>query len=270
MELDSIARDSTPAVMERVHFCKKTGLKKGTWSPQEDLKLIAYINKYRIWNWNEMSKAAGLSRSGKSCRLRWMNYLRPDVKRGNFSMEEVETIKKLHKARGNKWSEIAANLPGRTDNEIKNFWHTHLKKHYSKNPIPHKVKEPKHDKNKVAGLNTPLANESNLESSICFAISPQLSIGDFSSSSKDSTDEIGENETGKKKNTYSSPGTADQELNGMEELFIGEDNPMEMGEPGFTSPFHQVGFEEYSYGLGNDELTGFWFDLFLFAQQLQV
>ncbi|KAJ6706913.1 MYB FAMILY TRANSCRIPTION FACTOR [Salix viminalis] len=76
-------------------------LKRGAWCPEEDQKLTSYINRHGIWNWIEMPKAAGLSRSGKSCRLRWMNYLRPGIKRGNFSMEEVEAILKLHEALGN-------------------------------------------------------------------------------------------------------------------------------------------------------------------------
>nr|GMD35160.1 myb-related protein Myb4-like [Ipomoea batatas] len=70
----------------------------------------------------------GLSRCGKSCRLRWMNYLRPNIKRGNYTQEEDQLILKMHRQLGNKWSAIAAHLPGRTDNEIKNHWHTSLKK----------------------------------------------------------------------------------------------------------------------------------------------
>ncbi|KAK8651665.1 hypothetical protein V6N13_141253 [Hibiscus sabdariffa] len=103
-------------------------VKKRTWTPDEDHKLTAYIMRYGICNWNKMPKFAGLQRSGKSCRLRWMNYLRPNVRRGNFSREEEETIIHLQKKLGNRWSAIAARLPYRTDNDIKNYWNTRLKK----------------------------------------------------------------------------------------------------------------------------------------------
>ncbi|XP_028790345.1 transcription factor MYB4-like [Neltuma alba] len=114
--------------MTRTPCCEKMGLKKGPWTPEEDQILISYIQRYGHGNWRALPKQAGLLRCGKSCRLRWINYLRPDIKRGKFSKEEEETILKLHQILGNRWSAIAARLPGRTDNEIKNFWHTHLKK----------------------------------------------------------------------------------------------------------------------------------------------
>ncbi|KAG5598123.1 hypothetical protein H5410_039355 [Solanum commersonii] len=112
----------------RAACCDKSKVKKGAWSCEEDLRLITFIQKHGHQNWRSLPKQAGLLRCGKSCRLRWINYLRPDLKRGNFTPQEEDTIIKLHQSFGNKWSKIASHLPGRTDNEIKNVWNTHLKK----------------------------------------------------------------------------------------------------------------------------------------------
>uniref|UniRef100_M8CZ70 Transcription factor MYB86 n=1 Tax=Aegilops tauschii TaxID=37682 RepID=M8CZ70_AEGTA len=95
----------------------KKRLKRGLWSPEEDEKLMNHIAKYGNGCWSSVPKIAGLERCGKSCRLRWINYLRPDLKRGAFSQEEEDLIIHLHSILGNKWSQIAAQLPGRTDNE---------------------------------------------------------------------------------------------------------------------------------------------------------
>lgn len=115
----------------RAPCCEKHGLRKGSWTEAEDTMLVTYILLHGHRNWNALPKQAGLLRCGKSCRLRWTNYLRPDIKRGNFSKEEEDTIIQLHQLLGNKWSTIASRLPGRTDNEIKNVWNTHLKKRLS-------------------------------------------------------------------------------------------------------------------------------------------
>ncbi|KAL2556058.1 transcription factor LAF1-like [Forsythia ovata] len=106
--------------------------KKGLWSPGEDEKLRNYILKHGHGCWTSVPINAGLQRNGKSCRLRWINYLRPGLKRGMFSREEEEIVLDLHRTLGNKWSQIAHKLPGRTDNEIKNYWHSYLKKKVAK------------------------------------------------------------------------------------------------------------------------------------------
>ncbi|KAL3528192.1 hypothetical protein ACH5RR_012848 [Cinchona calisaya] len=114
--------------MGRSPCCEKEHTNKGAWTKEEDERLIMYIKQHGEGCWRSLPKAAGLQRCGKSCRLRWINYLRPDLKRGNFTEEEDELIINLHTLLGNKWSVIAARLPGRTDNEIKNYWNTHIKR----------------------------------------------------------------------------------------------------------------------------------------------
>ncbi|CAH9111273.1 unnamed protein product [Cuscuta europaea] len=114
--------------MGRTPCCNKEGLRRGVWTPEEDKILVDYITNNGHGNWRSLPKLAGLLRCGKSCRLRWANYLRPNIKRGEFSAEELNTIIQLHSVLGNKWSAIASHLPGRTDNDIKNYWNSHLRR----------------------------------------------------------------------------------------------------------------------------------------------
>ncbi|XP_020223870.1 transcription factor MYB65 isoform X2 [Cajanus cajan] len=103
-------------------------LKKGPWTSAEDAILVNYVNKHGEGNWNAVQKYSGLSRCGKSCRLRWANHLRPNLKKGAFTAQEERLIAELHAKMGNKWARMAAHLPGRTDNEIKNYWNTRIKR----------------------------------------------------------------------------------------------------------------------------------------------
>ncbi|CAM8933827.1 unnamed protein product [Rhodiola kirilowii] len=115
------------------------GLKKGLWTAEEDKILIEHIKVHGKGRWNKAAKITGLKRSGKSCRLRWMNYLSPGIKQGAFSSDEDELIIRLHKLLGNRWSLIAGRVPGRTDNNVKNHWNTHLKKKEMMNNVSQRI-----------------------------------------------------------------------------------------------------------------------------------
>ncbi|GLJ06352.1 hypothetical protein SUGI_0036990 [Cryptomeria japonica] len=107
---------------------KAEEIRKGPWTLEEDTQLIAYVRLHGACRWSSLAKMAGLKRDGRSCRMRWLNYLRPDIKHGTFTPEEDRLIIELHNKWGNRWSWIARSLPGRTDNEIKNHWRTHITK----------------------------------------------------------------------------------------------------------------------------------------------
>ncbi|XP_061373195.1 transcription factor MYB59-like [Gastrolobium bilobum] len=103
-------------------------IRRGPWTEQEDFKLVYFVGMFGDRRWEFIAKVSGLNRTGKSCRLRWVNYLHPDLKRGKLTPQEEHLVIELHSKWGNRWSRIARKLPGRTDNEIKNYWRTHLRK----------------------------------------------------------------------------------------------------------------------------------------------
>ncbi|XWS22820.1 hypothetical protein CRYUN_Cryun29cG0068600 [Craigia yunnanensis] len=149
--------------------CDKQDTNKGAWSNIEDEKLINYIRKHGEGCWRTLPQAAGLLRCGKSCRLRWINYLRPDLKRGSFAEDEEDLIIKLHALLGNRWALIAGRLPGRTDNEVKNYWNSYLRRklvnmgidpnnhRLSHNVLPHRP-ENQHYSNTSSGSKVPATN----------------------------------------------------------------------------------------------------------------
>ncbi|KAK9067227.1 hypothetical protein SSX86_014553 [Deinandra increscens subsp. villosa] len=118
--------------MGRPPCCDKLGVKKGPWTPEEDIMLVSYVQQHGPGNWRQVPTNTGLSRCSKSCRLRWTNYLRPGIRRGDFTDDEEKMIIQLQALLGNKWAAIASYLPERTDNDIKNYWNTHLRKKLTK------------------------------------------------------------------------------------------------------------------------------------------
>ncbi|KAM0856464.1 hypothetical protein ACQ4PT_049078 [Festuca glaucescens] len=102
--------------------------RKGPWTEQEDAQLVWFVRLLGERRWDFLAQVSGLRRTGKSCRLRWVNYLHPGLKRGRITAEEERLILNLHAQWGSRWSRIARKLPGRTDNEIKNYWRTHMRK----------------------------------------------------------------------------------------------------------------------------------------------
>ncbi|KAL3530698.1 hypothetical protein ACH5RR_010020 [Cinchona calisaya] len=134
--------------------------RKGPWTEQEDVQLVLCVNVYGDRRWDFIAKVSGLKRTGKSCRLRWVNYLHPGLKRGKMTPHEEHLVLELQKKLGNRWSRIARKLPGRTDNEIKNYWRTHMRK---------KAQERK----KAAAMTTsPSSSFSNHSSSVSNSNSP--------------------------------------------------------------------------------------------------
>ncbi|KAJ0714866.1 putative transcription factor MYB-related family [Helianthus annuus] len=90
--------------MGRAPCCDKANVKKGPWSPEEDAKLKEFIEKYGTGgNWIALPQKAGLKRCGKSCRLRWLNYLRPNIRHGEFSEEEDRIICSLYASIGSRF-----------------------------------------------------------------------------------------------------------------------------------------------------------------------
>nr|QIG55729.1 MYB transcription factor [Paeonia suffruticosa] len=104
-------------------------IRKGPWKVEEDEVLINHVNKYGPRDWSSIRSKGLLQRTGKSCRLRWVNKLRPNLKNGcKFSLEEERVVIELQAQFGNKWARIATYLPGRTDNDVKNFWSSRQKR----------------------------------------------------------------------------------------------------------------------------------------------
>ncbi|KAL0304820.1 UNVERIFIED_CONTAM: Transcription factor [Sesamum angustifolium] len=244
--------------MGRAPCCEKMGLKKGPWTAEEDLILITYINQNGHGNWRALPKRAGLLRCGKSCRLRWMNYLRPDIKRGNFTREEEETIIKLHQELGNRWSVIAARLQGRTDNEIKNVWNTHLKKrlHNKSQPKPKPEPEPH-----LHAIGSPDFDQS--VATVSVSNSPQHSSSEVRSLTTGAADAGGPD-------SYTVMDSLEMDESFWSEVFSGGDDSSATSDfSAGNSDSQQLQFSDtFGSGLSAAGDMDFWYNLFSRAEDL--
>lgn len=173
--------------MGRSPCCEKEHTNKGAWTKEEDERLINYIKLHGEGCWRSLPKAAGLLRCGKSCRLRWINYLRPDLKRGNFTEQEDDLIINLHSLLGNKWSLIAARLPGRTDNEIKNYWNTHIKRKLYSRGVDPQTHRPLNDSTASTTTIIPPANAAKSISQIPASNIKNMIINDIRSNNNENS-----------------------------------------------------------------------------------
>ncbi|CAJ1943320.1 unnamed protein product [Sphenostylis stenocarpa] len=168
---------------------KRSAINRGSWTPEEDRKLAQCIETHGAKRWKTVALKSGLKRCGKSCRLRWLNYLRPNIKRGNISDEEEDLILRLHRLLGNRWSLIAGRLPGRTDNEIKNYWNSHLCKKLNK-----KEERPESSttqeitgQNLNAGHNNPAMSENEVATNESGTLDVTFNVDDFFNFSAESS-----------------------------------------------------------------------------------
>ncbi|CAE7267750.1 MYB3R3 [Symbiodinium sp. KB8] len=105
----------------------RPGLVKGPWTDEEDKLVIALVARLGTKKWSLIAQCLN-GRLGKQCRERWYNHLDPSINKGPFTVEEDIQLLTTKIRDGTKWASIAAQMPGRTDNMLKNRYNSTLRR----------------------------------------------------------------------------------------------------------------------------------------------
>ncbi|XP_076952652.1 uncharacterized protein LOC143626442 [Bidens hawaiensis] len=108
----------------------KANSSKGPWTKEEDRILKQLVEKHGGRKWSHIAQMLK-GRIGKHCRERWHNHLKPNINKEFWTEEEDSILITTHAQVGNRWSEIANKLPGRTENSIKNHWNATKRRQYT-------------------------------------------------------------------------------------------------------------------------------------------
>lgn len=113
------------------HPNAKRGTGVFSWSKEDDMRLTEIMKKYKNpRDWEPIAKEHGMGKSAKECHERWIRYLKPGVRKGQWTDQEdaivIEAVTTSSEQPFTRWSDLAQRLPGRVGKQIRDRWVNHL------------------------------------------------------------------------------------------------------------------------------------------------